>query len=159
MKQIQTMKIELINDHYQTIPEAFKKEEISKLVNLVLEKTGSESFENKQINIKYTSEEEIQILNEKFYKKKGITNVLAFTNHLKFPNEEANLIGEIAICIKQIEREAKVYKKAIETRLKHMIVHGVLHLLGFDHKEKKDQLEMEKLESDIISGCLGERPY
>ena len=159
MKQIQTMKIELINDHYQTIPEAFKKEEISKLVNLVLEKTGSESFENKQINIKYTSEEEIQILNEKFYKKKGITNVLAFTNHLKFPDEEASLIGEIAICIKQIEREARVYKKAIETRLKHMIVHGVLHLLGFDHKEKKDQLEMEKLESDIISGCLGERPY
>ena len=159
MKQIQTMKIELINDHYQTIPEAFKKEEISKLVNLVLEKTGSESFENKQINIKYASEEEIQFLNEKFYKKKGITNVLAFTNHLKFPDEEANLIGEIAICIKQIEREAKVYKKAIETRLKHMIVHGVLHLLGFDHKEKKDQLEMEKLESDIISSCLGERPY
>ena len=159
MKQIQTMKIELINDHYQTIPEAFKKEEISKLVNLVLEKTGSESFENKQINIKYASEEEIQFLNEKFYKKKGITNVLAFTNHLKFPDEEANLIGEIALCIKQIEREAKVYKKAIETRLKHMIVHGVLHLLGFDHKEKKDQLEMEKLESDIISSCLGERPY
>ena len=159
MKQIQTMKIELINDHYQTIPEAFKKEEISKLVNLVLEKTGSESFENKQINIKYATEEEIQFLNEKFYKKKGITNVLAFTNHLKFPDEEANLIGEIAICIKQIEREARVYKKAIETRLKHMIVHGVLHLLGFDHKEKKDQLEMEKLESDIISSCLGERPY
>ena len=159
MKQIQTMKIELINDHYQTIPEAFKKEEISKLVNLVLEKTGSESFENKQINIKYASEEEIQFLNEKFYKKKGITNVLAFTNHLKFPEEEANLIGEIALCIKQIEREARVYKKAIETRLKHMIVHGVLHLLGFDHKEKKDQLEMEKLESDIISSCLGERPY
>ena len=159
MKQIQTMKIELINDHYQTIPEAFKKEEISKLVNLVLEKTGSESFENKQINIKYASEEEIQFLNEKFYKKKGITNVLAFTNHLKFPDEEANLIGEIAICIKQIEREARIYKKAIETRLKHMIVHGVLHLLGFDHEEKKDQLEMEKLESDIISSCLGERPY
>ncbi len=159
MKQIQTMKIELINDHYQTIPEAFKKEEILKLVNLVLEKTGFESFENKQINIKYASEEEIQFLNEKFYKKKGITNVLAFTNHLKFPDEEANLIGEIAICIKQIEREARVYKKAIETRLKHMIVHGVLHLLGFDHKEKKDQLEMEKLESDIISSCLGERPY
>ncbi len=159
MKQIQTMKIELINEHYQTIPEAFKKEEILKLVNLVLEKTGSESFENKQINIKYASEEEIQFLNEKFYKKKGITNVLAFTNHLKFPDEEANLIGEIAICIKQIEREARVYKKAIETRLKHMIVHGVLHLLGFDHKEKKDQLEMEKLESDIISSCLGERPY
>lgn len=159
MKQIQTMKIELINEHYQTIPEAFKKEEILKLVNLVLEKTGSESFENKQINIKYASEEEIQFLNEKFYKKKGITNVLAFTNHLKFPDEESNLIGEIAICIKQIEREARVYKKAIETRLKHMIVHGVLHLLGFDHKEKKDQLEMEKLESDIISSCLGERPY
>ena len=159
MKQIQIMKIELINDHYQTIPEAFKKEEISKLVNLVLEKTGSESFENKQINIKYASEEEIQFLNEKFYNKKGITNVLAFSNHLKFPDEEANLIGEIALCIKQIEREARVYKKAIETRLKHMIVHGVLHLLGVDHEEKKDQLEMEKLESDIISSCLGDRPY
>ena len=52
-----------------------------------------------------------------------------------------------------------MYKKAVETRLKHMIVHGVLHLFGFDHQKKDEQKEMEQVEDDIITNCLGERPY
>ena len=153
------MKIELINDHYKKIPEPFKKKEIKKLIDAVLKKIGSEELENVQINIKYTSEEEIKMLNETFYNKKGVTNVLAFNNNQENPESKERLIGEIAICISQIEKEAKVYKKAVETRLKHMIVHGVLHLFGFDHQKKDQQKEMEQVENDIIKGCLGERPY
>ena len=153
------MKIELINDHYKKIPEPFKKKEIKKLIDVVLEKIGSEELENGQINIKYTSEEEIKLLNEKFYNKEGVTNVLAFTNNQETPESKERLIGEIAICISQIEKEAKMYKKAVETRLKHMIVHGVLHLFGFDHQKKGEQKEMEQVEDDIITSCLGERPY
>ena len=99
------------------------------------------------------------MLNEKFYNKVGVTNVLAFTNNQETPENKERLIGEIAICISQIEKEAKMYKKAVETRLKHMIVHGVLHLFGFDHQKKGEQKEMEKVEDDIITSCLGERPY
>ncbi len=153
------MKIELINDHYKKIPEPFKKKEIKKLIDLVLKKIGFEELENGQINIKYTSEEEIKMLNEKFYNKVGVTNVLAFTNNRETPESKERLIGEIAICISQIEKEAKMYKKAVETRLKHMIVHGVLHLFGFDHQKKGEQKEMEQVEDDIITSCLGERPY
>ena len=153
------MKIELINDHYKRIPEPFKEKEIKKLIDAVLKKIGSEELENGQINIKYTSEEEIKMLNEKFYNKTGVTNVLAFNNNQENPESKERLIGEIAICISQIEKEAKMYKKAVETRLKHMIVHGVLHLFGFDHQKKSEQKEMEQLENDIINGCLGERPY
>ena len=153
------MKIELINDHYKKIPEPFKKKEIKKLIDVVLKKIGFEELENGQINIKYTSEEEIKMLNEKFYKKEGVTNVLAFTNNQETPESKEKLIGEIALCISQIEKEAKMYKKAVETRLKHMIVHGVLHLFGFDHQKKGEQKEMEQVEDDIISSCLGERPY
>ena len=153
------MKIELINDHYKKIPEPFKKKEIKKLIDVVIEKIGSEKLENGQINIKYTSEEEIKLLNEKFYNKEGVTNVLAFTNNQETPESKERLIGEIAICISQIEKEAKMYKKAVETRLKHMIVHGVLHLFGFDHQKKGEQKEMELVEDDIITSCLGERPY
>ena len=153
------MKIELINDHYKTIPEPFKKKEIKKLIDVVLEKIGSKELANGQINIKYTSEEEISMLNEKFYNKRGVTNVLAFTNNQETPESNDKLIGEIAICISQIEKEAKMYKKAVETRLKHMIVHGVLHLFGFDHQKKGEQIEMEQVEDDIITSCLGERPY
>ena len=153
------MKIELINDHYKKIPEPFKKKEIKKLIDAVLKKIGSEELENVQINIKYTSEEEIKMLNETFYNKKGVTNVLAFNNNQENPENKERLIGEIAICISQIEKEAKIYKKAIETRLKHMIVHGVLHLFGFDHQKKDQQKEMEQVENDIIKSCLGERPY
>ena len=153
------MKIELINDHYKKIPEPFKKKEIKKLIDVVLKKIGFEELENGQINIKYTSEEEIKMLNEKFYNKTGVTNVLAFTNNQETPESKERLIGEIAICISQIEKEAKMYKKAVETRLKHMIVHGVLHLFGFDHQKKGEQKEMEQVEDDIITSCLGERPY
>ena len=153
------MKIELINNHYKKIPEPFKKKEIKKLIDVVIEKIGSEKLENGQINIKYTSEEEIKLLNEKFYNKEGVTNVLAFTNNQETPESKERLIGEIAICISQIEKEAKMYKKAVETRLKHMIVHGVLHLFGFDHQKKGEQKEMEQVEDDIITSCLGERPY
>tara|TARA_B100000900_G_scaffold29989_1_gene22811 strand:- start:21 stop:482 length:462 start_codon:yes stop_codon:yes gene_type:complete len=153
------MKIELINDHYKKIPEPFRKKEIKKLIDTVLEKIGSEGFENGQINIKYTSEEEIKMLNEKFYNKEGVTNVLAFANNQETPENKDKLVGEIAVCISQIEREAILYKKAVETRLKHMIVHGVLHLFGFDHQKKGEQKEMEQVEDDIIKSCLGERPY
>jgi probable rRNA maturation factor len=99
------------------------------------------------------------MLNEKFYNKVGVTNVLAFTNNQETPKNQERLIGEIAVCISQIEKEAKIYKKAVETRLKHMIVHGVLHLFGFDHQKKGEQKEMEQVEDDIITSCLGERPY
>jgi probable rRNA maturation factor len=153
------MKIELINDHYKKIPEPFKKKEIKKLIDVVLKKIGFQELENGQINIKYTSEEEIKMLNEKFYNKEGVTNVLAFINNQETPESKEQLIGEIAICISQIEKEAKLYKKAVETRLKHMIVHGVLHLFGFDHQKKSEQKEMEQVEDDIITSCLGERPY
>ena len=153
------MKIELINDHYKKIPEPFKKKEIKKLIDVVIKKIGFEELENGQINIKYTSEEEIKMLNEQFYNKVGVTNVLAFTNNQETPESKERLIGEIAICISQIEKEAKMYKKAVETRLKHMIVHGVLHLFGFDHQKKDEQKEMEQVEDDIITNCLGERPY
>tara|TARA_B100000902_G_scaffold364968_1_gene385422 strand:- start:315 stop:776 length:462 start_codon:yes stop_codon:yes gene_type:complete len=153
------MKIELINDHYDKVPEPFKKKEIKKLIDAVLKKIGFQELENGQINIKYTSEEEIKMLNEKFYNKEGVTNVLAFINNQETPESKEQLIGEIAICISQIEKEAKLYKKAVETRLKHMIVHGVLHLFGFDHQKKSEQKEMEQVEDDIITSCLGERPY
>jgi len=153
------MKIELINDHYEEVPEPFKKKEIKKLIDAVLKKIGFQELENGQINIKYTSEEEIKMLNEKFYNKEGVTNVLAFINNQETPESKEQLIGEIAICISQIEKEAKLYKKAVETRLKHMIVHGVLHLFGFDHQKKSEQKEMEQVEDDIITSCLGERPY
>ena len=96
------MKIELINDHYKKIPEPFKKREIKKLIDAVLKKIGSEEPENGQINIKYTSEAEIKMLNEKFYNKAGVTNVLAFTNNQETPESNDKLIGEIAICLSLI---------------------------------------------------------
>ena len=93
------MKIELINDHYKKIPEPFKKKEIKKLIDLVLKKIGFEELENGQINIKYTSEDEIKMLNEKFYNKVGVTNVLAFTNNQEIPESKDRLIGETSFIL------------------------------------------------------------
>ena len=57
-----------------------------------------------------------------------------------FPvGDEKTLIGEIALCEEIIYEESKKYKKIFENRLKHMIIHGLLHLIGFDHIKKEEE--------------------
>ena len=87
--------------------------------------------------LKYISNEEMKNLNNLYLKKAKSTNVLAFKNEIFLQGEPYQLLGEIALCISVIEKEAKNYQKKFETRFKHMLLHGLLHLLGFDHKIKK----------------------
>ena len=99
------MKIELINDHKKFL--SLLRKGNKKLIDVVLKKIGFEELENGQINIKYTSEEEIKMLNEKFYNKVGgqMSWLLPIT---KKPESKERLIGEIAICISQIEKSKNV---------------------------------------------------
>ena len=70
-----------------------------------------------------------------------------------------SLIGDIILCIEIIKKEAKEYSKDFENRLKHMIIHGFLHLLNFEHKEKHERLKMEDLEITIMKKISAGEPY
>lgn len=90
----------------------------------------------------------IQELNYRFRKKNKPTNVLSFPDGEVFNN--VILLGDIAISIETIATEAKDQGKTFKTHFLHMLIHGVLHLLGMDHENQQDQCEMESAEDVIM---------
>ena len=135
------------------------KNQVSKILNQVVEEAGfkKEYFDNKELSISCVSEEESKTLNKKYRGNNKSTNVLSFSLDKNLTKD--SLIGDIILCIEIIKKEAKEYSKDFENRLKHMIIHGFLHLLNFEHKEKHERLKMEDLEITIMKKISAGEPY
>jgi len=111
-----------------------------------------------ELTIRICDQAEISSLNETYRQKSGATNVLSFPAEL--PDEiELPLLGDIAICAFVVEKEAKEQKKSLEAHWAHMVIHGVLHLLGYDHVEDDDAKIMEEKEINILSTFGYADPY
>ena len=111
-----------------------------------------------ELVIRIVDEQEISLLNEQFRHKKGPTNILSFP----FEVPEAvpvNLLGDLVVCAPVLEEEAKVQHKSLEHHWAHIIVHGVLHLLGYDHIDEADAEEMESKEIAILARLHINNPY
>jgi len=111
-----------------------------------------------KITIRIVDEVESKQLNEKWRKVKSATNVLSFPSGGNFP-ANPDLMGDIVICSPVVEREAHEQNKPFDAHLAHMVVHGVLHLLGFDHVKKRDALLMESIETDLLETLGYTNPY
>ena len=135
------------------------KNQVSKILNQVVEEAGfkKEYFDNKELSISCVSEEESKTLNKKYRGKNKSTNVLSFSLDKNLTKD--SLIGDIILCIEIIKKEAKEYSKDFENRLKHMIIHGFLHLLNFNHEEKHERMKMEDLEITIMKKISAGEPY
>ena len=135
------------------------KNQVSKILNQVVEDAGFKKkyFDNKELSISCVTKEESKILNKKYRGINKSTNVLSFRvdkNLTKY-----SLIGDIILCIEIIKKEAKEYSKDFENRLKHMIIHGFLHLLNFNHEEEHERSKMEDLEIAIMKKISAGEPY
>lgn len=97
-------------------------------------------------------------LNEDYRGKQGATNVLSFPADLP-AGELAHVLGDIVVCGPVVEAEAREQGKPGEAHWAHMIVHGVLHLLGYDHQQAGQAEEMEKLEAAILARLGYPDPY
>lgn len=100
----------------------------------------------------FVSEGEIRRLNKKYRGKNKATNILSFSfsgEKEKIFNSERDYLGEVFVCLKYAKQEAKKYGWSLEKNLARLIIHGLLHLYGFDHKTLINQKKMENLE-DII---------
>ncbi len=105
-----------------------------------------------------TTPEEIQQLNKQYRDKDKATNVLSFP--MLLPEEiDVCLLGDIALCAAVINREAKQQSKAENAHWAHMVVHGMLHLQGFDHIGNQEAEEMEQLEIKILNQLGFDNPY
>lgn len=105
--------------------------------------------EDVEATVRLVGRKEARALNGKFRGRRNATNVLTFG----YP-ESRPLAGDIAICVPVVEREASLQGKAREAHLAHLLVHGMLHLQGFDHRRRIDAELMEGIEREII-GKLG----
>ncbi|MDA9556257.1 rRNA maturation RNase YbeY [Vibrio sp.] len=111
-----------------------------------------------ELTIRIVDSEESQALNHEYRGKDKPTNVLSFPFEVP-PEIELNLIGDLVICQPVVEVEAKEQNKTLTAHWAHMVVHGTLHLLGYDHIDDTDAIEMETLEINILAELGFENPY
>ena len=109
-----------------------------------------------------TNDDNIKKINSRFRKINKVTNVLSFRqNEERFlrNSEKYLILGDIVISLEKISSEAKEQNKDFSDHLVHILVHGLLHLLGHDHENEKEAAIMEKKEILILSKLSIADPY
>jgi probable rRNA maturation factor len=111
-----------------------------------------------ELTIRIVDEAEITQLNADYRDKNTATNILSFPadlpEHIELP-----LLGDLVICASVIEQEAHEQHKNIQDHWAHIVIHGTLHLLGYDHIEDVDAATMEALEIELLSNFNISNPY
>ena len=111
-----------------------------------------------EMTVRIVDEAESHALNLNYRGKDRPTNVLSFP--FECPDEvELPLLGDLVICRQVVEREAQEQDKPLMAHWAHMVVHGSLHLLGYDHIKDDEAEEMESLETQIMIGLGFVDPY
>ncbi len=147
------------------IEENFAENEISEFLDEVVSCSSFGKAKNQfEISIILTNDEEIAAFNQEFRGKNGPTNVLSFPS-LEPEDFRAGIscaimpIGEILISFERIQEEAIQQEKKFKDHFLHMLAHGSLHLLGYDHVVEEEAEKMETLEIEILSKFSINSPY
>lgn len=130
------------------------KKTTNKLFACAVEKKFGKSSKNFFANIKFVSENEIRELNNKFRQIDRATDVLSFPNYdffvENFDCDEDVFLGDIAICKTIAKQQAKVFNHGIKRELCFLALHGILHLMGFDHLTEDQEKEMMDFAEEIL---------
>lgn len=129
-----------------------------KALRSALEGSGYELSGPAEISVLLTDDERQRALNHQWRGKDSPTNVLSFP---QIGPEDAleGLLGDISLAWETLVREAEALSKPFEEHFVHLLVHGMLHILGFDHEIREDALVMERHETDILLEMGYADPY
>ncbi|WP_277811986.1 rRNA maturation RNase YbeY [Chromohalobacter canadensis] len=111
-----------------------------------------------EMTVRFVSPEESQTLNRDYRGKDKPTNVLSFPFETP-PGVSLPLLGDLAICHDVVVTEATAQDKPLAHHYTHMVIHGTLHLLGYDHIDEREAEEMEALERELLAGFMIGDPY
>ena len=110
-----------------------------------------------EVSVRIVDEPEITSLNSQYRGLAKVTNVLSFPAEISV--DEVEVLGDIVICSKVVKLESDQYGRGFTDRYAHMLIHGLLHLLGYDHMEEAPRNRMERLEIDLLLGLGMGNPY
>ena len=136
-------------------------EEVQQSIAVAAAESGSDV--RGDVSVRIVDEAEMTELNHRYRGKQRSTNVLAFPAELGdlpgLPASDAGLLGDLVICAPVVAREAEEQRKPAAVHWAHMVVHGMLHLLGYDHETDAEAREMESLEIAALARLGVENPY
>jgi probable rRNA maturation factor len=128
-------------------------------VEATLAGSGVLTMDGAEISLLLCDDARIRELNAQWRGLDKPTNVLSFPAADADELEDAPLLGDIAVALETVEREARDEGKDLRAHYTHLIVHGTLHLLGFDHEVEEEAEEMEDMERRILAGLGIADPY
>jgi probable rRNA maturation factor len=108
-------------------------------------------YHDAELSILILDDPQIAILNKKYLRRNGPTNVIAFPMRTdQFSNINPELLGDVVISIETAEKEGKSIGISMEERFTQLLVHGILHLLGYDHEKSEQEADKMENKSDEI---------
>jgi probable rRNA maturation factor len=111
-----------------------------------------------ELTLRLVDREESRKLNSRYRGKDQPTNVLSFP--AEFPaGLDLPLLGDIVICAPLVGKESEAQNKPLPAHWAHLVIHGVLHLLGHDHQDECEAVEMEAIEVELLASLGFENPY
>jgi probable rRNA maturation factor len=137
-------------------PELPNEQQIQLWIDTVL----VEMQQDTEIVVRIVDETESAVLNEQYRHKQGATNILSFP--VEIPDSvtlEVNLLGDLVVCAPVLAKEAQQQDKKLHDHWAHIIIHGVLHLLGHDHLDDAQAEEMESKEITLLQQLNIPNPY
>ena len=138
---------EIINETNEDISEL---EEIKKLIDFALK---YQKIENAIFNIIIVDEEKIRYLNKNYRNKDSVTDVISFAleDDDTFIKTDMRILGDIYICLKKAKDQSIEYGHSFLRELSFLTIHGLLHLLGYDHMNEEEEKIMFKLQEMILN--------
>ncbi|MDA2918508.1 rRNA maturation RNase YbeY [Desulfobacterota bacterium AH_259_B03_O07] len=122
-----------------------RKKKLKKLTSLILRKL--EIPNNKELCITFVNDDSMRKINEDYRNINRTTDVLAFPQD----GPDSSLLGDIIISIETAVRRSNMHNMKLQDEINILIIHGVLHLLGYNHKRKTEAREMREKESELFS--------
>ena len=133
---------------------------VERAVPAALTEAEVEAAEPAELSLVFTDDESIQKLNAEWRGKDKPTNVLSFPAFPIAPGDPLPpMLGDIVLAYETVVREAELEGKPLENHITHLIIHGLLHLLGYDHETDDEAEEMEGLERQALARLAIPDPY
>lgn len=125
---------------------SIETKKVQRIIFFIMKNLGLK--QNQEVAVTFLNEDEMSKLHEKWMQESGPTDVMSF--RLSEISDFDYSLGDIVICPKVVERDAKKLRKQPALHLAFMLVHGMLHLIGFDHQKKVDKVKMQEQEQKLM---------